>query len=1071
MRLSPFAALLLLSAGLAAGAAPEPSYKGKTLPEWLKALAAEDPAARRDAAGALGQLGADSPVAAEALVKALADTDVEVRRLAVASLGEVRPDAKLVVEPLAGLLKDRDVAVRRQAAAVLGQYGPEAKPAVAALVARVRDPGEDRDVRQQAVQAIGRVGPGAKEAIPALVALLDDKDGTLLWSYAGSALAGIGEEAMPAVVAALKKPDGTINSRALSAASAFGRAGVPGLREALKSRDATLRVAAAAALVNASADDAAPARPVLDAAVQDPNSSRRQTAANALRLLNFMTTPSVEAFAKALGNPQRAVRLEAADTLAMHGPGGRDALPALRKALSDSDADVRLAAALAIAQIDPGAPDAVRPLLAARKGVRSYWVGQVLGRLTRGALPGLGEALKDEDAQVRGEAALTMIGVDRRTWKTALPALVEWATAPERVKDAEAPGRVRDLDPLVRTAVAKALLLAFEGKGPGPRLDVTETPFAALFDGPELNALCLALVDACWGDRARSARALEKLRALGPRARAAVPGLLAFWMKEQDAGRPPEAALIQALGAIGPDAREAVPALVKLLKEDDARLRPALAEALGQIGPAADEAAPLIAGLLRQKDPATQDRALAALARMGNRDESVRAALKEFLQAEKPANSPRAGRAAVALLRLEPDSALACRTLVQAVNLHGDFTDLGQEAERLLRQHARAVTPTLAEAVGDTRLSGSQRARAAGALRLIGPDAGDSRDALQRALADGDRGVRVSAALALAAVDPTVPEAIPPLVDALGRPGPWSHRFEDRKKGSMGGRPGVPTLLPRFGEAAVPALVAALKSRRDEQRRGAAEVLGEIGPDARDAADELLRVLKADDNLSVRAAAGLALGKVAPDRTEAVPPLLALLKDPNFDVRSRACQAVGRFGPAARDARETLLELATHDRYQVGMRSAALRSLVGIGADADAVAALGQHLRRLEHYEYATGDDFELIEELGPRAKALTEPLRDLMVWRVVYIRILAARSLARANPAHTDEAVESLELDLHNSFGGIRSAAARALEVIGPPGKAAVPMLRKLLKDDDPRVREAAADALKQIEPATGER
>ena len=52
MRLSIVAVLLLLLGCSLTWAAPEPTYKGKPLPEWIKALASDDPAVRRDAAGA-----------------------------------------------------------------------------------------------------------------------------------------------------------------------------------------------------------------------------------------------------------------------------------------------------------------------------------------------------------------------------------------------------------------------------------------------------------------------------------------------------------------------------------------------------------------------------------------------------------------------------------------------------------------------------------------------------------------------------------------------------------------------------------------------------------------------------------------------------------------------------------------------------------------------------------------------------------------------------------------------------------------------------------------------------------
>src|SRR5262249_55586374 len=155
-------------------------------------------------------------------------------------------------------------------------------------------------------------------------------------------------------------------------------------------------------------------------------------------------------------HPDARVRADIASALGDHGAGGRDALPALKEALKDSSPEVRYNAARAITWIDPSAPEAVAPLLEVTKNrLYEYQVHQALDRLTRGTLPALEEALKSDDAQVRGEAAVTMVRTDRRTWKKALPALTEWVTDPARLREPEAPTRTREFDLPLRTALAK----------------------------------------------------------------------------------------------------------------------------------------------------------------------------------------------------------------------------------------------------------------------------------------------------------------------------------------------------------------------------------------------------------------------------------------------------------------------------------------------------------------------------------------------------------------------------------------------------------------------------------------
>jgi HEAT repeat protein len=70
-------------------------------------------------------------------------------------------------------------------------------------------------------------------------------------------------------------------------------------------------------------------------------------------------------------------------------------------------------------------------------------------------------------------------------------------------------------------------------------------------------------------------------------------------------------------------------------------------------------------------------------------------------------------------------------------------------------------------------------------------------------------------------------------------------------------------VLSRFGPRAIPALVEALSGGEDPTiRRFAADSLGRLGPEARDAAEALRQAAWHDDDLSVREAAAAALDAV-----------------------------------------------------------------------------------------------------------------------------------------------------------------------------------------------------------------
>jgi hypothetical protein len=85
--------------------------------------------------------------------------------------------------------------------------------------------------------------------------------------------------------------------------------------------------------------------------------------------------------------------------------------------------------------------------------------------------------------------------------------------------------------------------------------------------------------------------------------------------------------------------------------------------------------------------------------------------------------------------------------------------------------------------------------------------------------------------------------------------------------------------LGRIGPAAVPALIEALRSPEAPVRRKAAEVLGRMGPDAKQATPELIRLLD-DSDEEVRKAATRTLGRIGPPASDAVPALMRSLLEP-----------------------------------------------------------------------------------------------------------------------------------------------------------------------------------------------
>tara|TARA_B100000745_G_scaffold246449_1_gene168517 strand:- start:181 stop:1440 length:1260 start_codon:yes stop_codon:yes gene_type:complete len=190
----------------------------------IQALRDQDKYVRRDAAGALEEIGSPRAIKAAkdryrmvvtlgwigsedeipALIQALQNEDKDVRVNAVVTLGQI--ESEDVVSVLMEALQDQDEWVRVNAAWTLGQRGERAVDAVPILIRALRD--QDEWVRYHAAMALGEIGEGASNAVPALMHALRDQDKHVR-RYAVGALGKIGKGTVPALIRTLK--NGNVN--------------------------------------------------------------------------------------------------------------------------------------------------------------------------------------------------------------------------------------------------------------------------------------------------------------------------------------------------------------------------------------------------------------------------------------------------------------------------------------------------------------------------------------------------------------------------------------------------------------------------------------------------------------------------------------------------------------------------------------------------------------------------------------------------------------------------------------------------------------------------------------------
>jgi HEAT repeat protein len=729
------------------------------------------------------------------------------------------------VETLTTQLADSNVATRRDAAYQLGKIGAAAKPAVPALVRALRD--QDKQVWTLALTALAELGPDAKEAMPALI----------------ESLGGGGNAGNPGM----------------------GRRGGGGRGRGGDRTQRLMRTAYALSRIGPEA--ISPLIAVLG--VDDPDA--RASAARALGGMGPQAKEAIPALVTNLAYNDSTVRQESVDALALI---GSESLAPVRKALASETAAQRASAALVLAQLGASAQAAEPELVALLASEKDPTVrAATLTAMAKvsadpaKAMPALVAAVGDDSEAIR-HAAINAIGGTkalRRVAAAPLAAQLKSENAATRQRAAQALGRL----------------------------------------GPDAVDVLPALLDATRAAKGEAAFA-GALAQIGPAALNAVVAAL----KESP---PAESAWIfLTLKSFG---TPAVPMLMDTLRQPDASLRTAAARTLGAMGREGAAAAPALFTLAESADPSAQAAALRALTAMG----SDRTRLKPLLQAAWKNPAPEMRKAGVAgLAALGESTVLGVDGLLEA--LGDDDLDGRLAAVQTLGQmgaKAAPAVPALTTRLDDPALqvatitalgkigtsaapalprilevstNGSQELRAAmlTACATMGRPAAAALPQIYTALGDTSLEIRVPALNALINVEADDDKVVPVLLTTVKNESSRLRRPAVQALAKYGerARPAVPGLvamlsnesdagdafatLKILGVRSVPDLLKMLDAKDNKVRVFAAESLGSMGPDAKDAASRL-RELVNDQAQPVQKAVRTALAKIEPPPAPATP--------------------------------------------------------------------------------------------------------------------------------------------------------------------------------------------------------
>ncbi|MCB9548503.1 MAG: HEAT repeat domain-containing protein [Myxococcales bacterium] len=517
----------------------------------------------------------------------------------MAAGGAARAEAEVDPEVVAGLAS-ADLDVRRDAAERLAEEGGAG---LDLLLARIQAaPPAERPLYLVALAAAGPSG----RVLEVLSDALRDSDARVR-SAAAEAAAGFEAPAAAlrdALRVSLSDPSPDVRLFAAEAVTGLPDAGnVRPLLPLLADPLPDVRAAAAEALT-AHGRFAAEAHEALRVRLrQDEAPEVRAHAARALGRLGSTAPPILEALATASQEPQSSVRREAREALGLLGPGAAAALPALRAGLADrEDEAARAAAAWALGRLGPKAQPAVPELVQAALNDHALVADEAILALARiGDVPAIGEVCANYYG--RGPMLEALALRDRPLAEPPEPVLAALAdTAPDRRYAA-----MRVLAPMAHPA-ALATFIARLGDSDG-RSRVLAAQALGRYGASAERAIpaLVGLLDDAAGGVAEAAAAA--LIAIGP---ASLPAVKPILEGRHSRARPWAALVVGALGGVGAEA-----ALRRARGAEGDALRVAASAALFALNPKDLDALDGIVGALTGPSGDARRQAALAVARLG----------------------------------------------------------------------------------------------------------------------------------------------------------------------------------------------------------------------------------------------------------------------------------------------------------------------------------------------------------------------------------------------------------------------------------------------------------------------
>jgi hypothetical protein len=512
-----------------------------------------------------------------------------------------------------------------------------------------------------------------------------------------------------------------------------------------------------------------------------------------------------------------------------------------------------------------------------------------------------------------------------------------------------------------------------------------------------------------------------------------------------------------------------VPTFLRLLAADDERTRAEAAHTLASCRPRASAIVPsLLARAAVERGEVACASFLLAIGDLGEPDVD---AIARWLDDPRPAvrlaaaltsaRGARGGDLPATLAEVIRDSAPASLQLIREIPFTREAHEPLVYVIEALGEHWRLQVALLTAWMRDPTVEVRHNAVLAteSVTRAWRPSVEPLVRELARSLSDPDDEVRESAARQLVASGRSVRLAVDQLAAVVEREprdtrGPASLALEALCKardprGARHVRTTLESLAPpargwlRVVAAIAPTVIVTVPP-------GLTEALGQIGPWADGCLEPLVRLLPRMHVGSAKVAVIQAIARHGDAAAAAVPAISAALDD---EPPHAALRALGDLGPVAAAAYERIVPWLRDERSIVRVHAA--RAVWRVRGDADlALPVLRRAIVEAERSDAA--HPLEVAAEMGRAARSLADVIVSALDSEHDWVSARAAIALWRVT-GETDRAVPVL-VARHLVCEPRGLEALRCLAEIGPPARAAAPLLERSLRSERRDVRVGGA-------------